>query len=67
MIKPDELPNVLRKQDLAQILRTSQRTVDRYQRAGALPEPLTLPGAPRWSRASIEQWLDGSTGRRGRR
>jgi predicted DNA-binding transcriptional regulator AlpA len=60
------LPTVLDKTDLAQLLRKSERTIDRLHRAHILPEPLT-PGRPRWSRTAIERWLDGGTARRGRR
>jgi hypothetical protein len=59
------LPTVLDKTDLAQLLRKSERTIDRLHRAHILPAPLT-PGHPRWSRAVIERWLEGG-GTAGRR
>jgi hypothetical protein len=58
------LPTVLDKTDLAQLLRKSERTIDRLHRAHILPAPLT-PGHPRWSRTTIQRWLDGgSVGRK---
>jgi predicted DNA-binding transcriptional regulator AlpA len=64
--KSSPLPTILDKGDLAQLLRKSERTIDRLHRAHALPEPL-IPGVPRWSRTAIERWLAGGTTRRGRR
>jgi hypothetical protein len=58
------LPEICSKRDLARLLDKSVRTVDRLQRARLLPEPL-VPG--RWSRRTIERWLDGGSVRLGRR
>jgi hypothetical protein len=58
------MPEVLAKQDLARLLNKSTRTIDRLNRARLLPEPL-IRG--RWSRKSVERWLDGGTTRRGPR
>ena len=64
----NELPLVLFEQDFAQILRCSVRKVQRLKRARELPEPLPIPGRPRWARDEALRWLAGSTSRgRGRR
>jgi hypothetical protein len=61
------LPTILNKADFARLLNKSERTIDRLQRAGVLPEPL-IPGHPRWSGTVVKLWLEGGTvSRRGRR
>lgn len=60
----ESLPLVLMLADLAELLRCSRRTVERLHRAGRLPEPLAIPGRPRWSRADVLLWIDSGAGRR---
>ena len=61
----NELPLILFKKDLAQVMRCSERTVERYRRARKLPEPLPIPGRDRWSRDTVLTWLgSGKVGRR---
>jgi hypothetical protein len=65
---PDStFPLVFFKKDLATVLRRSERTVERLDRAGLLPERLPLPGRPSWSRDTVLSWLSGGGPRRGRR
>jgi hypothetical protein len=63
----EDLPLVLFKSDIAGVLRCSDRTVDRLERSGRLPDPLNIPGRPRWARDAILLWLAGGEKRRGRR
>ena len=60
----DELPLVLLEDDFAVVLRSSVRTVQRLKRAKKLPEPLPLPGRPRWARDAILVWLSAGSRRR---
>ena len=52
------LPLVLTKRDIADVLHKSVRTVDRLDRAGRLPEPV-IPG--RWSRDVFLKFLNGGS------
>ena len=70
----EQLPLVLRKPDIARLLVTSVRTVDRLDRAELLPPPLIDADkgddghrTRRWSRQSIIVWIEGGSLRRGRR
>jgi hypothetical protein len=63
-IDSGNLPLVLRKSDVARLLDKSERTVERFQRAGMLPDQV-VPG--RWSRETFIQWLAGGSTRRSRR
>jgi predicted DNA-binding transcriptional regulator AlpA len=45
------------KREIATLLRKSVRTVERIIAAGALPNPLPMPGHPRWSREAIAHWI----------
>ena len=56
------LPPLLYKEDLAQVLRRSERSIERLDRAGRLPERLPLPGRPSWSRDSVLSWLSAAVG-----
>jgi len=70
-MKPDanpyNLPAVLLIQDVAAVLRTSRRTVERKLQQGLFPiRPMTSPRSPigidkryRWARADVEQFLAG--------
>jgi hypothetical protein len=59
-VPDDDLPLVLYQEDLAGVLRCSVRNVQRLQRARELPDPLPIPGRPRWSRQVILAWLSGA-------
>jgi hypothetical protein len=52
------LPLVLFLADIAGLLRCDERTVSRLKRSGQLPDPLPLPGRPRWSRDAVLSWLN---------
>lgn len=49
---------LLRRRDLALVLALSERTILRYRTAGLLPEPLRLGGVLRWSRRTLQRWID---------
>ena len=53
----DDLPLVLFEADWARVLRCSVRKVQRLKRARRLPEPLPIPGRPRWSRDAVLGWI----------
>lgn len=66
----DHLPAVMYEPDIAEVIGSKNRntrTVQRLKRAGALPEPLPIPGRPRWSKDSIIAWLSTGSSSRGRR
>ena len=48
---------VLTVSDLAEQLRTSDRTVHRLNSCGKIPKPYRLGGQLRWDRAEIEAWV----------
>jgi hypothetical protein len=51
---------LLSRRDLADVLRTSLRSLDRLAAAGKLPRPdmhLTAR-QPRWKAATIQRWID---------
>jgi predicted DNA-binding transcriptional regulator AlpA len=51
---------VLRRSQVAHLLRVSPATFDRMRKSGAFPvEPINWPGHPRWSRKAIVEWLGG--------
>lgn len=56
----DLTPDVLFIDDVAKVLRTSRSTIERRRRNGTFPVP-ELPrfdGRPRWSRQSVERFLN---------
>jgi hypothetical protein len=56
------------KRDLARVMQRSERTIERLQRSGKLPEPLPIPGRPSWSSHRFLDWLrSGGASRRGHR
>lgn len=68
VVDNNDLPLVLFIEDIASdVLRCSVRTLERLRRAKQLPEPLPIPGRPRWARQVILDWVSsGSLRRRGR-
>ncbi len=44
--------------DVARLLRCSQRSVYRLSDAGRMPRPVRLGALVRWSRTSIEEWVE---------
>ncbi len=53
----DHVPLVCFEEDLARVLRCKPRTIQRLKRARRLPDPLPIPGRPRWSRDTVMAWL----------
>lgn len=49
--------SLLTRDDLAELLRISTRTLDRFRSAGEIPEPLLGPGQPRWDLADVLAWI----------
>ena len=49
---------MLTNSDLAELLRTSVRSIHRLNAAGKLPQPHRLGGQLRWDRTQIEAWLE---------
>ena len=52
-------PALLTKKDVAELLRCTERSVERYVATRQLPAPIKLSarGGLRWRRATIEAWL----------
>jgi hypothetical protein len=65
----DELPLVCFIDDLARVLRTSRRTLEKLRSARALPirELTGIDKRPRWSREDVLKYLAGERERRLRR
>lgn len=55
----DELPDVLKIDDLARVLRCSTRTIERRLAEKAnLPSRLpSIDGSHRWARETVREWL----------
>lgn len=55
----DTVPAVCFVEDVARILRTSRRTIDRLRRHGCFPVPElpSLDKRPRWAGADVERYL----------
>jgi predicted DNA-binding transcriptional regulator AlpA len=50
---------LLTREDLAAILRTTVRSVDRMRSDGSLPRPIIFVGRrPRWKRSVILDWIE---------
>lgn len=52
-----KLPLTMTRLELAEHLRVSPKTIDRWARAGRVPPPLA-GGPRRWATASILKWLE---------
>ena len=54
-----ELPTLLTKKEVAELIRMSVRNLERRLAAGEIPSPFHLFGgkAPRWRRERIEAWM----------
>jgi excisionase family DNA binding protein len=49
---------VLTRSDLAELLRTSERTLNRLNSTGRIPMPFRLGGQLRWNREEVEAWVE---------
>ena len=50
---------LLTKQETADLLHVSVRTLDKYTAAGTGPPYIVLPGGQRrWRRAAVRAWMD---------
>lgn len=48
---------LLRKRELAELMKTSVRTFDRRRADGEILEPLKGTGHPRWSATEVDAWI----------
>lgn len=51
-------PQLLTVDDLAALLKVSNRTVWRMRSAGQLPNPIRIGGGVRWRQPEIEAWIE---------
>ena len=54
----NELPQLLTINDVAEILKISQRSIWRLVASGKLVAPLRVGGSIRWKREDIREWID---------
>jgi predicted DNA-binding transcriptional regulator AlpA len=57
-----ESEQLLRKKDLAMMLRYSERSIMRFVERGQLPKPVYINNQPRWRHSEIEAWLSQQSG-----
>jgi predicted DNA-binding transcriptional regulator AlpA len=49
----------LTKQEVCELIKVDERTLERYVSTGFFPRPsLRLPGKVRWRKAVVDAWLD---------
>lgn len=53
------MTEVLTGPEVREQLGISRATWLRWRKSGAVPAPVTLPGAPRWRRSDIERFKEG--------
>lgn len=58
MSVPPSPPLLLTLNELCELLRMSPRQVRNLAKTGRMPAALKIDGRLRWSRKSIEQWID---------
>ena len=52
-----ELPDLLTREELADLLRVDARTLRRLELQGDVPPAISIGGSKRWRRAAITRWL----------
>lgn len=50
---------LLTAEDLAQMLKVSERTLWRLLSAGRIPNPVRIGGSTRWRLAEVQEWIAG--------
>lgn len=60
------MPLLMNVQEVAGLLRISDRSVWRLVASGDLPAPIALGRSRRWPRAQIEAWVAAKAGKAGR-
>lgn len=50
-------PELLRIEQVAQLLNISERTIYRMQENASIPPPVELLGSKRWQRSVLLQWI----------
>ena len=53
----ENLPRLISRAQFAELLAVSKRTFDRLRSQGRIPEPVDLPGPPRFDREVVMDWL----------
>ena len=60
----DDALQLIKKRELAQLLRVNPYTLDHWRKLGKIPEPIVLtPQLVAWRRSVILQWLEEREGR----
>jgi len=57
-VMPDDAGELLTKREVAQLLRISERTLERLTETGEGPPSLKFGRSRRWLRRDVEQWLE---------
>ena len=52
-------PLLLRIEEVEKMLNLSPSTIKRLSASGAMPPPTKIGANSRWSRAQIQEWVDG--------
>lgn len=58
-LRLEDCGDTLTASDLAAVLQIDRSTLDRWRKQGDAPEPLPLPGHPRWSKEQVRRFLAG--------
>jgi predicted DNA-binding transcriptional regulator AlpA len=70
-IPAGSMPLLIDRVEVARLIHCSPRHVDRLSRRNAMPPPLKLGALTRWSKSTIELWIEsgcprvGTTGEKG--
>lgn len=57
-VMPDDAGELLTKREVAQLLRISERTLERLTEIGEGPPSVKFGRSRRWLRRDVEQWLE---------
>jgi excisionase family DNA binding protein len=57
-VMPDDAGELLTKREVAQLLRISERTLERLTEAGEGPRSVKFGRSRRWLRRDVERWLE---------
>jgi excisionase family DNA binding protein len=57
-VMPDDAGELLTKREVAQLLRISERTLERLTEAGEGPPSVKFGRSRRWLRRDVERWLE---------
>jgi predicted DNA-binding transcriptional regulator AlpA len=65
MVRDDGKGELLNTAQAMKWLGVSESTWHRWKSAGLLPQPVRLPGRPRWRLKDLERWLEQRATKRG--